>query len=145
MFLLGKKSYKDIDIYYIGCLITKYYDDNDDVDSIICSYHIFHEVDGYIEESNGNKYLVFASTDKSKKVLTKYTELSSQINNLIETINDKPGHYKKRFLKIKLDLDDDLSLNKIFKNHNLIIAVRSVFQEEKKYYPQFFDRCLYNL
>ena len=25
------------------------------------------EVDGYIEESNGNKYLTFASTDKNKK------------------------------------------------------------------------------
>ena len=25
------------------------------------------EVDGYIEENNGNKYLTFASTDKNKK------------------------------------------------------------------------------
>ena len=105
---------------------------------MISSNHIFHEVDGYIEESNGNKYLVFASTDENKKVLIKYTELSSEINNLIETINDKPGYYEKIFLKIKLDSGDNLSLNKIFKNHNLIIVVRSVFQEEKKYYPQFF-------
>ena len=100
MFSLGKKSYKNIDIYYIGCLITKYYyHDDDDVDSIIPFYHIFHEVGGYIEESNGNKYLVFASTDKNKKVLTKYTELSSKINNLIETINDKPGYYEKKIPK----------------------------------------------
>ena len=28
-------------------------------------YLIFDEVDGYIEENNGNKYLMFASTDKN--------------------------------------------------------------------------------
>ena len=33
------------------------------------------EVDGYIEENNENKYLIFASTDKNKKVLEKYTSL----------------------------------------------------------------------
>ena len=36
---------------------------------------------------------------KTKKVLTKYTELSSKINNLIETINDKPGCYEKKIPK----------------------------------------------
>ena len=29
------------------------------------------EVDGYIEDENGNKYLTFASTDKNIEVLTK--------------------------------------------------------------------------
>ena len=29
------------------------------------------EVDGCIEENNGNKYLTFSSTDKNKKVLEK--------------------------------------------------------------------------
>ena len=34
------------------------------------------EVDGHIkEESNGNKYLTFASSDKNKKVLKKHTKL----------------------------------------------------------------------
>ena len=34
------------------------------------------EVDGYIEkESNRNKYLTFASNEKNKKVLEKYTNL----------------------------------------------------------------------
>ena len=31
-------------------------------------YLIFKNVDVYIEESNGNKYLIFASTDKNKEV-----------------------------------------------------------------------------
>ena len=33
------------------------------------------EVIEYIEENNGNRYLVFDSTDENKEVLKKYTEL----------------------------------------------------------------------
>ena len=38
-------------------------------------YHIFNNVDVYIKESNQDKYLIFASTDKNKKVLEKYAKL----------------------------------------------------------------------
>ena len=37
------------------------------------------EVDGYIMENNGNKYLAFASTEKDKEVLQKCTKLSDEI------------------------------------------------------------------
>ena len=46
-------------------------------------YLINGEVDEYVEESNENKYLVFASTDKSKEVLTKSTKLLDEIKYLI--------------------------------------------------------------
>ena len=36
---------------------------------------------------------------------------------------------ERKFMKIKFDSDDDLSLNKMLKLHNLILIVRSVFQE----------------
>ena len=32
-------------------------------------YLIFNNVNGYVEESNEDKYWIFASTDKNKKVL----------------------------------------------------------------------------
>ena len=91
------------------------------------------EVDVYIEESNGNKYLIFAFTDKNKKVLIKYTELWNGIKNLIECIsiekiNDKPGEYGKDFMNIKFNSDDDLPLNKILKLYNLTVVFVSVFQ-----------------
>ena len=63
----------------------------------------FDKGDRYTEESSGNKYLIFASTDKSIEVLTKYTELWNKIKNLIETINGKPCGYEKRFIKIEFD------------------------------------------
>ena len=36
--------------------------------------------------------------------------------------------------------------NKLLKLYNLTIIVRSVFEEDNKYYPQvFLDECLYEL
>ena len=101
-------------------------------------YLIIGEVDGYIEESNGNKYLVFPSTDGNKEVLIKYTKLRDEIKNLIKRVHDKPGEYDKDFMKIKFDSDDNLSLGRILKLHILTVIVRSVSEENGKYYPQFF-------
>ena len=49
-------------------------------------------------------------------------------------------------MKVKFNSDDNLPLNKTLKLHMLTVIVRSVFQEDKKYYPQvFLDECLYEL
>ena len=96
-------------------------------------------------KKNGNKYLTFASTGNNKKVLKKYTELWDEIKYLIKTINGgEAGEYGKEYMKIKFSSDDNLPLNKIL--HMLTVTVRSVFQEDGKYYPQvFLDECLYEL
>ena len=44
------------------------------INSVNSLYLIIGEVDGYIEENNENKCLIFASTDKNKKVLEKYIQ-----------------------------------------------------------------------
>ena len=49
-------------------------------------------------------------------------------------------------MKIKFNSDDDFPLDKPLKFINSTIVVRSVFEENGKYYPQFFlDECLYEL
>ena len=49
-------------------------------------------------------------------------------------------------MKIKFNSDDDLSLNKILKLQMLTTVVRSVFEENGKYYPQvFLDECFYEV
>ena len=49
-------------------------------------------------------------------------------------------------MKIKFNSDDDLSLNKPLKFHNITITIRSVFNEDHKLYPQvFLDDTLYEL
>ena len=47
-------------------------------------YFVIGKAGGLIEEKNGNKYLVFDSTDKNKKVLKKYTALWDRIKNLLK-------------------------------------------------------------
>ena len=62
---IDKKSYKNVDIYYIGCITIKY-SDYVKINSVNPLYLIIGETDGYIEESNGNKYLTLVSTEKKQ-------------------------------------------------------------------------------
>ena len=49
-------------------------------------------------------------------------------------------------MKIKVNLDDELPLNKMTEIPSMIIVVKAVFHENNKYYPQvFLDECLYKL
>ena len=49
-----KKSYKDIDIYYIGYITIKKIGDCENIYTVNPLYQIIVKVDGYIEENNGN-------------------------------------------------------------------------------------------
>ena len=101
---------------------------------------------GHIEENNGNKCLVFDSLDENKEVLKKYAEHWDGIKNKTEIINGGECKYGKDFTKFKFGTDDELSLNKALNLHMLTIIVRSVFEDEGKFYPQvYLDGCLYEL
>ena len=101
---------------------------------------------GYIEEKNGNKHLIFDSTDENKELLKKHSDVWSGIKNKIEAITFAECDYEKDFMKIKFNSDDDLPLNKPLKFHMMTIIIRSVFEEDGKLYPQvFLDDTLYEL
>ena len=55
---------------------------------------------------------MFAPTYKNKEILTQYKKLWNKIKNQFKTMSDKPGKYKKKFMKIKLNLDGNLPLIK---------------------------------
>ena len=72
---IDKKSYENIDIYYIGYTTIKNIDDYENVYSVNPFYLIVNHANGYLGEKNGSKYLVFNNiTDERKKVIIKYTE-----------------------------------------------------------------------
>ena len=49
-------------------------------------------------------------------------------------------------MKIKFNSDDNLPLNKQLKFMSLTIIVRTVFEQDGKYYPQIFlGKCLYEV
>ena len=54
-----KKSYKDIDSFHIGCVTKKKIGDFLNINSVNLLYLGITGVNGYIEEKDSNKYLVF--------------------------------------------------------------------------------------
>ena len=55
---------------------------------------------------------------------------------MIKTINGgEAGEFVKEHMKIKFSSHDNLPLNKVLNLHNLTIVIRSVFQEDNKFYP----------
>ena len=70
---IDKKSYKDIDIYYIGYITIKKIGERKNIYSLNPLHLMIGKVDGDIVcnsvecEKNESKYLVFDSTDETKK------------------------------------------------------------------------------
>ena len=66
---IDKKTFKGINIYYIGYLTKIKIDYCQNTYSVNPLYLRIDHANGYIEEKNGNKYLVFDSVDENKKLL----------------------------------------------------------------------------
>ena len=89
--------------------------------------------------------MIFASAEKNGKALENYTELWNEIEEPNELIScNKVIKYEKDYIKIKFESNDDLPLGKILNIPVCIITVKSVFEEDGKYYPQvLLHECLY--
>ena len=68
---IDKKSYKNIGIYYTRYIAIKSISDYEIIYIVNPLYLIVGKTDGYIEERNENKYLVFDCMNKNKEVLEK--------------------------------------------------------------------------
>ena len=66
---IDKKHYKGINIYYIGYIRIKTFADCENIYSVSPLYLLINHASGCIEEENGNKYLIFDSTDENKELL----------------------------------------------------------------------------
>ena len=85
-------------------------------------------------------------TNESEDTLNKYEELWNKIRNLITSITNNSDHYDGKYIKIKFNSDDDLSLKKTLEFAKMIVAARAVFDEGNKYYSQvFLDKYLFKL
>ena len=62
---IDKKWYKNIGIYNIGYITIKKIDDCENIYSVDPLYLRINHANGYIEEINGNKYLIFESLIES--------------------------------------------------------------------------------
>ena len=143
---IDRKSYKNIGIYNIGYITIKKIDDYENIYSVNPLYLNVNHTNGYIEENNENKYLIFDSADENKELIKKYQDVWNGIRNKIEAIGNGGCDYEKDFMKTKFNSDDNLPLNKPLKFHIMTIIIRSVFEEDGKLYLQvFLDDALYEL
>ena len=143
---IDKKSYKDIGIYNIGYVTKKKIDDCININSVNPLYLNITHSNGYIEEKGENKYLVFDSTDENKELLKKYNDIFNGIRDKIKEINSNDCDFEKDYMKIELNSDDDLPLNKSLKFTLMTITIRCVFEGNGKLYLQvFLDDTLYEL
>ena len=130
---IDKKSYNNI-----GYITIKKIDDCENIYSVNPLYLLIARANGYIEEKGANKYLIFNSTEENKELLKKCNDFCNGIKDKIKEVSSGEFDYQKDYMKIKIDLDDDLPLNKPLKFHLITITIRSVFEEDGKLYPQVF-------
>ena len=97
MLKIDKKSYKNIYICYIGYITIKNIDDYESIYSVNPLHLRINHASGYIEEKNGNKYLIFDSVDENKEVLKKYADVWDGIKNKTKAI--KKEKIKKMITK----------------------------------------------
>ena len=72
-------------------------------------------------------------------MLKKYKDILSGIKSGVEKINNKKyEEYEKGCMKIKFDFDEKFPLTKQLKSLSVTIVIRSVFEDDGKYYPQAF-------
>ena len=81
---IDKRSYKDIDIYYIGYITIKEFGDCENIHSVNPVYLIIRSATGHFKEKNEVKYLILDPTDKYEEVLSGFR---SEINGEIKLIN----------------------------------------------------------
>ena len=125
---IDKKSHKDTDIYYIGYITIKKFDDCENIHSVNPLYLIIHSATGYFKEKYDEKYLILDS-------IKKYEEVFSGIKSEIETINGgKELFYEKNYARIGVNTDDDLPLKKQLNFPTLTIFIRCVLLNGKKLY-----------
>ena len=73
---------------------------------------MLNKMNGYFEEINKNKYLTLVSTNASKEKIKKYEERWIQIRDLIRSVTKKSDDYDEKYMKMKLNSNDTLPLNK---------------------------------
>ena len=141
---IDKKCYKDMGIYNIGYIIIKKIDDCKNINSANPLYLLIDHVSEYIEEKNGDRYLMVDSTDENKEVIEKYNDVWNGIRDKIKEISCSECYYEKDYVEIKFNSDDNLPLKKPLKLHLMTIIIRYVFSEGGEFYPQLFlDYFLY--
>ena len=100
----------------------------------------FDKIDGFIRVYDGSRYLVLFGNEK-------YDSICNRVRYLISLKSGITYIICHNYVKIKVDSYDSLPLEKTMTFHNVIILIKSVFNEYKNnyYYNLFLEKTLYEL
>ena len=134
---IEKKSHKYIDMYHIGYIKTKKFSDCKYIHTVNPLCLIIHSATGHFKEKYDEKYLIIDLTEKCEQVF-------SGIKSEIETLNGgKELFYEKNYVRIGVNTDDNLPLNKQLKFPTLTIIIRCILQRGEKLYPQIYLKQMF--
>ena len=86
--------------------------------------------------------IIFGDAD----ILRKFANIWKSIRATIEENTGGIVQYDKDYMKIKFESNDNLPTDNIVNMHQVTIIIRSVFAQNRKFYPQLFlDDALYNI
>ena len=66
-------------------------------------------------------------TGESEETLKMYEALWNKIRDITTSITNNSDNYHQKYMKIKFNSDDNLSLKRTLELHNMVIVVRSIF------------------
>ena len=135
---IDRKSYKNIGIYNIGYITIKKIDDCQNIYGVNPMYLLVNHTNGLIKQENGNKYLIFDSTDQNKDLIKIYNDVWNGIKNKIEEVSSGECDYEKDYIKIRFNSDDDLPLNKPLKFHLITITSDLFLMKVVNFIQKFF-------
>ena len=139
-----KKTWKDIDICYIG-----YVDENKPEDwrvkIVNPLYLMINKVFCNVEEENGVKYFKIEK-NHCDPVLNKWNLVFHSIKNSFKNISNEEVNFNDGFNKIKFIRDDSLRLNNLIYFPTLTVVIRCIFKKGNLLYPQvYLDDARYQL
>ena len=139
---LDKKTWKDIDIYYVA-----YVDQNKPNDwkvrSVNRLYLMINKVFCSVGEKNGVKYLKIEKNLRDP-VTNKWNIVFDFIKDGIKTISNKEVKFNNDFNKIKFISDDSLRQDKLIYFPALTVVIRCIFKKDDIFYSQvYLDDALY--
>ena len=131
---LDKRESVNVDIYYVN----------------YAKRHPFRlyikELDGYFSEEKrnacSNKYMHIVVNDNNED----YAKIWEDIKNKIEIDSFSfKGDYGNNFMKVVVNSDNDLPVDKVTKFRTLVLSINYVFKKGNKYLPQIFlIDCFYD-
>ena len=81
MLKLNKKTFKGIDIHFIGYVTKK---EEYKINIVNLLYLLIYKIDGFIEQKRRKKYLNIAFTENNDKILENHKEVLSGIKSCIK-------------------------------------------------------------